>query len=421
MLLAVLGAVLGTLAVVLLALNLSSGERKIDHRIPHLYRVGDAQFVRSMGTLLGPPLVGGNTVVELVNGDRIFPAMLEAIRGARRSVTFETYIYWSGRIGEEFARALCERAQAGVKVHVLLDWVGSGKIEKSYLERMEKAGVQLERYHPLAWYTLSRLNHRTHRKLLVVDGRVGFTGGVGIGDKWMGDAQDEDHWRDTHFRLEGPAVAHMQAAFLDNWLKTHAEVLHGEDYFPAQPPAGEMAAQVFKSSSREGSESIRMMYLLSIAAARESILLSASYFVPDDLSVRMLVEARQRGVRVDIIVPGPKVDVELTRKASRARWGRLLEAGVEISEYQPTMYHCKVMIVDGTWVSVGSTNFDNRSFRLNDEANLNVLNRDFARQLTRTFEADKALSHRITLEQWRRRPWSERAVERILSLFRSQM
>jgi cardiolipin synthase A/B len=414
-------AVVATLAVVLLGLNLSSGERKIQHRIPHLYRVGDAQFVRSMGNLLGPPLVGGNTVVELVNGDRIFPAMLEAIRGARRTITFETYIYWSDSIGEAFAEALSERARAGVKVHVLLDWVGSGKMDQSHLVRMEKAGAQVERYHPLAWYTLARLNHRTHRKLLVVDGLVGFTGGVGIGDKWLGDAQDEDHWRDTHFRLEGPAVAQMQAAFLDNWLKTHSEVLHGEDYFPAQLPVGDMAAQVFKSSSREGSESVRMMYLLSIAAARESILLSASYFVPDDLAVRMLVEARRRGVRVDILVPGPKIDVELTRKASRSRWGELLEAGVEISEYQPTMYHCKVMIVDGAWVSVGSTNFDNRSFRLNDEANLNVLDRDFARQLAETFAADKARSRRITLEEWRRRPWKERVVERILSLFRSQM
>ena len=287
-------AILATLALTILVLNLSSGERSIDHRVEHLYSVGDPEFSRSMGNLLGPPLLPGNSVVELLNGDQIFPSMLEAIRGAKRTITFETYIYWSGKIGEQFTEALSERARAGVKVHVLLDWVGSGRIDDEYLERMERAGAQVERYHPLAWYTLARLNHRTHRRLLVVDGRVGFTGGVGIGDEWLGNAQDQDHWRESHFRLEGPAVAQMQAAFLDNWLKTHSEVLHGEDYFPELRPAGDMAAQVFKSSSREGSESARMMYLLSIAAARESILISASYFVPDDLTVATLVEARRQ-------------------------------------------------------------------------------------------------------------------------------
>ena len=419
--LSVLAAVVGTAAVILAILNLSAGERKINHRISHLYNVGDPQFVREMGNLLGPPLVGGNRVSELLNGDEIFPAMLEAIRGAKRTITFETYIYWSGKIGEEFANALTERSAAGVKVHVLLDWVGSGKMDETTLERMEKAGIQVERYHPLHWYTLARLNHRTHRKFLVVDGRIGFTGGVGIGDLWLGHAQDEDHWRDSHYRLEGPAVAHMQAGFLDNWLKTHSEVLNGEDYFPALVPVGDASAQVFLSSSREGSESVRMMYLLSIAAASRSILLSAAYFVPDDLSVEMLVEARKRGVRVEIITPGPKIDVEMTRKASRSRWGALLEAGVEIWEYQPTMYHVKVMVVDGMWVSVGSTNFDNRSFRLNDEANLNVLDRPFAERLTKTFEGDKAKSRRITYEEWVNRPWREKLLEHALGLLRSQL
>ena len=418
---AVLVAIAATLGVTLIVLNLSSGERKIDHRIAHLYGVGDPQFLRAMGNLLGPPLVKGNSVVELLNGDEIFPAMLSAIRGATRTITFETYIYWSGSIGAEFAEALCERARAGVKVHVLLDWVGSGKMEPAYLERMKQAGAQVERYHPLRWYNLSRINNRTHRKLLVVDGRIGFTGGVGIGDAWLGHGEDPDHWRDSHYRLEGPAVAQMQAAFLDNWLKTHAEVLHGEDYFPSLPSSGPSWAQVFKSSSREGSESVRMMYLLSIAAARQRLLLSAAYFVPDDLTVQMLVDARRRGVTVEVIVPGPLVDAELTRKASRSRWGALLEAGVEIFEYQPTMYHCKVMIVDGLWISVGSTNFDNRSFRLNDEANLNVLDRDLATQMSRTFDADKGRSHQVTLEQWRSRPPSEKAIEHLSGLLRSQL
>jgi cardiolipin synthase len=415
------GAVLGTLVVAIVAQNLAPDERSIDHRVSHLYAVGDPQFARSVGSLLGPPLLPGNSVVELVNGDRIFPSMLQAIRGAKRSINFETYIYWSGKIGEEFAEALSERARAGVKVHVLIDWLGSGRIDDAYLERMEQAGAQVERYHRPAWYTIDRLNHRTHRRLLIVDGRIGFTGGVGIGDEWLGDAQDPEHWRETHFRLEGPAVAQMQAAFLDNWLKTHAEVLHGDDYFPALEPVGETAAQVFKSSSREGSESARMLYLLSIAAARESIFISASYFVPDDLTVETLVEARKRGVLVRVILPGPVMDVEVSRKASRGRWGPLLAAGVEMYEYQPTMYHCKVMIVDGLWVSGGSTNFDNRSFRLNDEANLNVLDRRLAQTLTETFERDRAKSRRITHQEWLSRPWKERLLESAASLFRSQI
>ena len=414
-------AIAATLGLTLIVLNLSSGERKIDHRIAHLYTVGDPQFLRAMGNLLGPPLIGGNSVVELLNGDEIFAAMLSAIRGATRTITFETYIYWSGRIGAEFAEALCERARAGVQVHVLLDWVGSGRMEPAFLARMSEAGVQVERYHPLRWYNLARINNRTHRKLLVVDGRVGFTGGVGIGDAWLGHAQDADHWRDSHYRLEGPAVSQMQAAFLDNWLKTHAEVLHGEAYFPRLTYSGSSWAQVFKSSSREGSESVRMMYLLSIAAARQRILLSAAYFVPDDLTVQMLVEARRRGVEVQIIVPGPLVDAAITRKASRSRWGALLQNGVQIFEYQPTMYHCKVMIVDEFWVSVGSTNFDNRSFRLNDEANLNVLDRDLATQMSATFEEDKSRSRRVTLEQWRHRPMSDKIMEHLAGLVRSQL
>jgi cardiolipin synthase len=414
-------AITVTLSVTVIVLNLSSGERKIDHRIAHLYAVGDPQFLRAMGNLLGPPLIGGNSVVELLNGDEIFPAMLSAVRAATRTITFETYIYWSGRIGAEFSEALCERARAGVKVHALLDWVGSGKMERAYLERMKEAGVQVERYHPLRWYNLARMNNRTHRKLLVVDGRIGFTGGVGIGDAWLGHAEDADHWRDSHYRLEGPAVAQMQAAFLDNWLKTQAEVLHGENYFPRLVNSGPSWAQVFKSSSREGSESVRMMYLLSIAAARQRILLSAAYFVPDDLTVQMLVEARRRGVEVQIIVPGPLFDAEITRKASRSRWGALLQAGVQIFEYQPTMYHCKVLIADDFWVSVGSTNFDNRSFRLNDEANLNVLDRDLATQMSATFEEDKARSRRVTLEQWRNRPMNEKVLERLSGLLRSQL
>ena len=417
----ILLAVLVTVLVTVILLNLSSGEKKIQHRIEPMYGIGDEQFERSMGSLLGPPLVGGNVVIPLRNGDQIFPAMLAAIRSAQHTITFETYIYWSGQVGEEFASALAERARAGVKVHLLVDWVGSDKMDSTLLNQMTDAGVVLKRYHPIRWYTLSRLNNRTHRKILVVDGKIGFTGGVGVADLWMVNAQDKDHWRDSQFQLTGQAVAQMQAAFLDNWMKTTGEVLHGPEYFPALDSLGGVVAQMFRSSPGEGSESVRLMYLLSIASARQSILLSASYFIPDDLSVATLVAARKRGVKIQIIVPGPLIDAEITRKASRARWGPLLESGIEIYEYMPTMFHCKIMVVDTLWTSVGSTNFDNRSFRLNDEANLNVLDRDFALTQVSDFDADLKRSRRITLEMWRNRPWHQKVMEHATALLRSQL
>ena len=407
--------------VTVIVVNLSSGGRKIGREIDHRYGIADSQFIRSMGTLLGPSLLEGNRVQVLLNGDEIFPAMLMAIHQASRSITFETYIYWSGETGIAFAEALIERARAGVPVHVLLDWVGAGKMDDAVIDSMEEAGVEVRKYRPLRWYNISRMNHRTHRKLLVVDGKIGFTGGVGIADIWTGHGQDPEHWRDTHFRLEGPAVAQMQAAFLDNWLKVQPKVLHGDDYFPPLDSAGPALAQVFKSSFGEGSESARLMYLLSIASAEKSIFLSNAYFVPDSLAIAALVSARKRGVRVEIIVPGKIIDSKIVRQASRGRWGPLLEAGVAIYEYQPTMYHVKVMVVDGLWSSVGSTNFDNRSFALNDEANLNVLNAAFAAEQEAIFERDKLKARQITLDAWRNRPRIERFKEWLAGLFRAQL
>ena len=326
--------------LILLVANLSSSEKKIEHQIEHLYAVGDPQFVRSMGTLLGPAIVAGNRVTALCNGDEIFPAMLEAIR-ARRADDHLRDLHLLVRLDRQGVRhALAERAQAGVKVHVLVDWVGSGKMDESMLQEMERAGVEVLKYHPLRWYNLGRLNNRTHRKLLVVDGTVGFTGGVGIADNWLGNAEDPDHWRDSHFKLEGPAVAQMQAAFMDNWIEARARVLHGERLFPAaRARQARSCAQVFKSSASEASESVRLMYLLSIASAVKSVRIANAYFVPDSLTVATLVAAQRRGVRVEIIVPGRHTDATVVRKASRARWGDLLEAGIAIYEYQPTMYH----------------------------------------------------------------------------------
>lgn len=410
-----------TTLLVLLVANLALGDKRIDQQVPVLYSVEDAQFRRSMGAILGPQMIAGNRVEALVNGERIFPAMLEAIRGAKRTITFETYIYYSGTIGAEFSRALAERAKAGVKVHVIFDAVGAGKIDDKFEEEMRAAGVEVAKYNPLRWYTLAQMNNRTHRKLLVVDGQVGFTGGVGIADQWAGDAQDPKHWRDTHFRIEGPVVAQLQAAFMENWIEITGRVLHGEAYFPPLAPAGSHTAQFFVSSPGGGGESMQLMYLLSIAAAAKRLRISASYFVPDDVEVRALADAARRGVRVQIILPGAQIDSEIVRRASRASWGELLRAGVEIYEYQPTMYHCKVMIVDGLWVSVGSTNFDSRSFSVNDEANLNILDPDFAREQERIFAEDLKRARRISLEQWQSRPWTEKVWEHTMGLLSSQL
>ena len=402
-----------TAAVSLLVLNLSLAEKHIDRQVESLYAVQDPQFLRSMGVMLGPPVLPGNQVTALTNGDEIFPSMLQAIRAARSTINFESYIYWSGRIGKEFADALAERARAGVKVHVLIDWIGSEKISEDLLAEMKQAGVEIRRYNPPHWYKMGRLNNRTHRKLLVIDGRIGFTGGVGIADLWSGHAQDPDHWRDSHFRLEGPAVAQMQSAFHDNWAEVTGAVLHGGEYFPALAPAGNMGAQVFISSPGGGGESMQLMYLLSIAAATKNLRIAASYFVPDEVTLAALVAAQGRGVKVQLIVPGPVMDSQLVRGASRAKWGPLLRAGAEIYEYQPTMFHCKVMVVDEIWTSVGSTNFDNRSFSINDEANLNIHDAGFAKQQIAIFEADLQRARRITLQAWEQRPLLEKALEHL--------
>lgn len=405
----------------LLYVNFGTGEKRIERRLERLYSLEDPRFVQELSVLLGPQVVEGNRYRALQNGDAIFPAMLAAIRGAQRTVTFETYIYWAGDIGSEFASALSERARAGVKVHVLLDWVGSARMDESLTTTMTDAGVQIQRYHPPHWSKLGRLNNRTHRKILVVDGRLGFTGGVGIGPEWTGNAQNPEHWRDSHYEVEGPVVAQMQSVFLDNWIKTSGEVLHGPAYFPVLAAAGHGRAQMFSSSPTGGAESMALMYQLAITAASRSIDLSAAYFVPDELSLRALLEAQRRGVKLRIVVPGEHIDSDAVRSASRAKWGPLLAAGAVIAEYAPTMYHCKVMIVDGLLVSVGSTNFDNRSFRLNDEATLNILDAEFAREQTVTFEADLAKSRRISHDEWLERPWKERAGEWFAGLISSQL
>ena len=418
-----------TLLVTLVVLNLTTGEQRIKAAFGTSFAIDDPQFVREMGTLLGPPILRGNAVTALDNGDEIFPAMLAAIDSAEQTITFETYVYWSGEVGDRFAEALAAKAREGVAVHVLVDWAGALKADGGSLERMAEAGVEVEQYRPLAWYRLARMNNRTHRKLLVVDGRVGFTGGVGIADVWDGDAQDPDHWRDMHFRVEGPVVLQMQAAFLDNWIQTTGRVLNGTAYFPptygedgeAGEVPGTVAAHMFTSSAEGGSNSMRLMYMMALASAEQSIDLVSAYFVPDPVMVRSILDARARGVAVRVLVPGPHIDSDLVKISSKKIWGDLLREGVEISVYQPTMIHTKMLIVDRLLVSVGSTNFDVRSFELNDEASLNLYDAAFAEAMTDTFEADWADGDLYTYAMWQDRPWTERFMETVVRPLNPQL
>ena len=414
-------SVLGTLIVVIVALNFRRPEKEPNHKVERFYDTKDPQFRREMAVLLGPAIVSGNRIQALQNGDQIFPAMLEAIAAAQRTITFETYIYWSGQIGEQFARALIDRARAGVRVHVMLDWVGCDKMSHELVAEMQADGVEVERYHALHWYSLGRLNNRTHRKVLIVDGSISFTGGVGIADQWLGHAQDPAHWRDMHFKVTGPVAAQMQAAFLDNWIKTTGHVLHGDGYFPAIDSSGSQDMQMFISSPEGGSDSMRLMYLTAITAAQRSIDMEAAYFIPDRLMIRELVAARERGVRIRLLVPGVDIDSKVVGIASNREWGPLLASGVEIHVYQPTMLHCKMLIFDEYMVSVGSTNFDMRSFELNDEASLNIYDADFAREMTEVFARDLESSTLYTHAHWRRRSWREKSAEIVVNPLRSQL
>jgi cardiolipin synthase len=303
----------------------------------------------------------------------------------------------------------------------MLDWVGCSKMSSELLGRMLQAGIEVQRYHALCWFGLGKLNNRTHRKVLIVDGAVGFTGGVGIADQWDGHAQDPDHWRDMHFQVQGLAVAQMQAAFLDNWIKSTGSVLHGDAYFPALTAVGSQEMQMFISSPDGGADSMRLMYLTAITAADRTIDIEAAYFIPDTLMIRELKSARARGVRIRVLVPDKYLDSETVRISSKRGWGRLLESGVEIYVYEPTMLHCKMLIFDRFMVSVGSTNFDMRSFELNDEASLNVYDAPFAQQMTDVFERDLTSSVRYTYERWRNRSWGQKAAEAVLLPIRSQL
>jgi len=408
-------------ALVIVTLNLIPERREVRKAIPHEFAVSDPQFLRTMNSVFGTEAKSGHRIDTLVNGEAIFPPMLKAIAEAADTINFLTYIYWSGEIAEVFAEALAAKAREGVEVRVLLDWAGSIPFEQRLIDTMEKAGVVVHRFRPLRWYSIDRFNNRTHRKLLIIDGAVGFTGGVGIGDEWLGNARNRDEWRDNHYRVEGPAVSDIQAAFAENWLEASNEVLQGNKFYPLRSDRGTIVAQHVKSSPNGGSGSMHQMLLIALAASQSHVRIATAYFVPDSVVIAQLVDLRRRGVKVDVIVPGDNTDVPTARRASRHLWEPLLRSGIRIHEYQPTMYHTKVVIADRQWVSIGSANFDERSFRLNDESNLNVYDGPFVSQQIEIFDADLKLTREITLQDWEDRSEWNKLLDWGASLLRTQL
>jgi cardiolipin synthase A/B len=379
------------------------------------YAASDPRFIQRLGLLLGTTTVPGNRADELINGDQFFPAMLEAVRNAQTSVTLETYIFWGGQIAGEFSQALADRARAGVKVRVLLDWIGSRRVDRRDVALMRAAGAEVRFFNPIAIANPGRLNHRTHRKLMVVDGRTGFIGGAGFADFWLGDADDQHQWRDAFYQIEGPVVEQMQSAFMENWQKVTGEIEAGDVFFPGLVPVGNDSAHLMSATAGVGSDRVRLTYLLAIDAARRSIRISTAYFIPCTRIRQALIAARNRGVDVQIIVPNDHIDSKIVRPSARRGYGPLLRAGVRIFEYTPAMYHTKAMVIDDAWVSVGSANFDNRSFRYNDEANLNILSTEFARAQIEAFNTDRERAREITYDAWKQRVLPQRFLE-ILSL-----
>lgn len=392
-----------------------------EYGLNHDFAIESAEFLPSISGATDTPFQPGNKIEIFNNGGEFYPPMLEAINQARASVTIEAYIYWGGDIGRKFAEALAARQRAGVPVRILLDAVGSSTISDEVLKTFKDAGCDVRWYHPLHWYSLNRINNRTHRKSLIVDGSVGFTGGAGIADHWLGRAENPDHWRDIQIRLEGPAVATLQSAFSRNWLETTGELISGNTFFPALNSSGTLSVQSILSSPDTGSSTVRIMYYLSIVCARKSIFIANPYFIPDKQAIKILTDAKRRGVDVKIMVSGLHNDAALARYNTTRLYGPLLEAGVEIYEYNQTMLHHKYMVCDGVWSTVGTTNFDSRSFALNDENNVCVYEKDFAAKWEEIFRGDLPACQLVTLEGWRNRGVKTRLGEWLFFLLRSQV
>jgi cardiolipin synthase A/B len=381
---------------------------------------GDTAFTATMEAHTNSPIVDGNRVDILLNGDEIFPAKLAAIRSARTTITYAEYFYADGGPSREIAESLAERCRAGVTAHILLDGFGTLSMPREYVKLLKGAGCHLATFRPLGrWVSVGRHNKRNHRRVLVADGRVAITGGSGVSDKWTGNGRLDGHWRDTDVRIEGPAARNIQSAFFENWREATGELLGGDRYLSNGRPSGQTRAQVIKSSPAGGYD-MYTMYLLAIASARRSVYLTNPYFLPDDRMEEALLAAAARGVRVVALTPG-KIDHNVVRAASRRGFGRLLLGGIDIFEYQAALLHAKTMVVDGVWATIGSTNFDNRSFALNDELNVVLYDRAVVERLAAAFEADLAHARRVTYDAWQNRGLKTKLLERLVVPLESQL
>jgi cardiolipin synthase A/B len=394
-------------------------------RLPDI-TLGEATFFPTIEAHTDAPITGANRIEVLLNGDETFPIMLRDIRAAKTTITFAQYLFEGGSLAREFAEAFAERCRGGVEANILLDSHGSGKTPADILALMRDAGCRVEFFRRveapaiLFPWKLLQYNYRSHRRVLVIDGKVGFTGGYGIADTWKGDGRTQDHWRDTNARIEGPVVKFLQAAFAESWLETTGIAIGGQGYFPRLEPIGKVPAQIVSSSPAGGSFQNYLLFLLSINSARKSILITNPYFIPDDVMAGALVKAVGRGVRVVVLAPG-KIDSRLTYVASRSHYGKLLLGGVEIYEYQAALMHAKTMVVDGIWATIGSTNFDNRSFALNQEINLTVYDGSITQRLEEIFREDLKYSKKITYEEWKSRSIFERLWELFAFPVREQL
>lgn len=395
------------------------------HVQPHLelpaLQMGEPAFRATVVAYTGNAVVHGNRVDLLLNGDEIFPAKIAAIRAARKSITYAQYVFEEGAPAADIAQALAERCRAGVPAHVLLDAVGALAMPSQYRDWMTEAGCQVATFRPLSPWAIDRVNERNHRRILVVDGTVGFTGGSGTSGKWSGNGKEDGFWRDTDVRVAGPVVEQLQGAFAENWLEATGVALGGAAYFPHPTEIkGGVDAQIVRSSPAGGSVAMYTMFLLAMASARRSIYITNPYFVPDEKMVETLLQARRRGVRVVLLLPGP-IDHNIVRQASRGELGRLLKEGVEIHEYRPAMLHAKTMVIDSIWSTVGSTNLDRRSFALNEELNLVIYDAAVARRLEQVFEKDLAESRPITYAGWSDRGLLSRVLELLAMPVRGQL
>ncbi|HVF71158.1 MAG TPA: phospholipase D-like domain-containing protein [Chthoniobacterales bacterium] len=417
-----IGVTLCFLGVILVFCLFFIRRNALEYHLEHQFAVSDPEFFGSALALSNPLPIPGNKIDLLQNGDEFFPAMLDAIRSAKKTVNFAAYIVKSDATGHQFRDALCERARAGVEVRVLLDGIGSGLgLDNSDVRRMTDAGCKFAYYHPVQSWRLDRTNRRSHRRMLIVDGKVGFTGGAAFSDKWSGHAQDKDHWRDIHARLEGPVVAQLQAAFQSHWVKTFGESLTGAGQFPALPTVGDQKAQIVESFSFSSAAPVPMVQAVAFASAEKRIWITNPYCTPSEDQVELLVKAVQRKVDVRFLLPGPYNDQPMTQSAGRTAYGRLLEGGVKIFEYQPTMIHAKTMVVDGLFSMLGSSNIDPRSSEINEEIDVVVYDQAFGRQMEEVFEKDLAQSREYTLEEFKKRPVWERVSEWLMVPFRSQL